>query len=105
MKAAKITFILIVIVCLIFFVLEGSELGHIARLLPFMGGHPPGIYDVAGLVLIILACWGLARLRRSTTDSPESGLIEEEAEQEPDDEPEDELEDEPEDDEEEQQDS
>ena len=101
MKAAKITFILIVIVCLILFVLEGSKLAHIARLLPFMGGHPPGIYDVAGLVLIILACWGLARLRRSTTDSPESGLIEEEA----DDEPEDELEDELEDDEEEQQDS
>lgn len=35
------------------------------QVLPFLGGHKPGIYDAAGLVmLLVMLPWGLRRLRR-----------------------------------------
>ena len=41
---------------------------HIAKVLPFCSGRPPGIYDLAGIVIIVLLIRGLRRLRSSAED-------------------------------------
>jgi len=38
---------------------------HIAQALPFCSGRPPGIYDLAGIVVIVILIRGLRRLRSS----------------------------------------
>ena len=63
MKAAKITIILVIIVSLILWCRSDYDIGHIARVLPFSSGNHPGLYNLAAIVLIVLAFRGLARLR------------------------------------------
>ena len=64
MKAAKV--VLIVLFCaLIINWIRGGQDFHLARVLPFMGGHHPSIYDVAAIIfLCVMLPWGLRRLRR-----------------------------------------
>ena len=72
MKAAKV--VLIVLCCaLIINWVRGGEDFHWARVLPLMGGHHPGIYDVAAVVLLLVMLpWGLRRLRRRGEELPEN---------------------------------
>lgn len=63
MKAAKIVLILIIVFSLINFVRQGREF-HIVTVLPFSGGHQPGIFDAAGIVVLVIAWWGWLRLKR-----------------------------------------
>ena len=63
MKAAKIAVVIVVISCLIAWCRSSFDFGHIARSLPFSGGHRPGIYDVGAVVILLLLLWGLSRLR------------------------------------------
>lgn len=65
MKAAKIILVILVISALIGWVRGGHGPEHIARSLPFCGGHKPGLYDIGGLAVIGLLLWGLARLRNT----------------------------------------
>ena len=66
MKAAKIVVVILLVGGLICWARHGHEVGHIARSLPFCGGHKPGLYDLGGLALLGLALWGLSRLRNAT---------------------------------------
>ena len=38
---------------------------HIAKVLPFCSGRAPGIYDLAGIVMIVILARGLRRLLSS----------------------------------------
>ena len=66
-KLIKIVIIVIVICSLINFVRAGDGF-PIARVLPFLGGYRPGIYDAGACVLLFIAMWGLGRLRRQGRD-------------------------------------
>jgi hypothetical protein len=80
MRLAKITLVLIAIAALINWVRAGHDFGHIARCLPFCGGHRPGFCDVGALALLGLAAWGLARLNRpSKEEGPGQSDLQEEA--------------------------
>ena len=64
MKAAKVVLIVLFCAVLINWIRGGQDF-HLVQVLPFLGGHKPGIYDAAGLVmLLVLLPWGLRRLRR-----------------------------------------
>lgn len=66
MRAVMIALVLLMIAGLINFVRGGDF--HIAKTLPFCGGHEPGIYDVGAVLIIIIAIWGMRRLVRHTTE-------------------------------------
>ena len=61
MKTIGVVLTIVVIAGIVTWVRQGDTF-HIARALPFCSGRPPGIYDVAGLVLIVLVARGLCRL-------------------------------------------
>ena len=72
MRYAKLAVALIIISSLILWCRRSVDFGHIARSLPFSGGHRPGIYDVGTIVVILLALWGLSRLRGTGKPSKEA---------------------------------
>ena len=72
MKYAKLAVALIIISSLILWVRRSVDFGHIAKSLPFSGGHRPGIYDVGSIVVILLVLWGLSRLRSTAKRSKEA---------------------------------
>ena len=37
---------------------------HIVQSLPLLGGYQPGIYDVAGLIMLLMVINGIRRIRR-----------------------------------------
>jgi uncharacterized integral membrane protein len=63
MREAKIVLVVILIIVLINAVRSDFEY-HILHTFPFLGGQRPGIYDAAGIGMIIIFLWGLARLNR-----------------------------------------
>ena len=63
MRESKIVLIVILIVVLLNAV-RGDFRYHILHTFPFLGGQPPGMYDAAGVAMILIALWGLARLNR-----------------------------------------
>lgn len=65
MRAAKLTMILLLILALMIWVRGGQDLGHLAKILPFCSGNPPGLYDFASLVLIAMCFFGLRKLKRA----------------------------------------
>ena len=69
MRAAKITLVILIVLGLMIWIRGGTDLGHIARIIPFCGGFEPSLYDAAAILLIILAVLGLRRLKQ--TDDPE----------------------------------
>jgi hypothetical protein len=70
MKAVKIALILLLTVLLVNWmrVTGGS---HIVRVLPFVGGKQrPALFEVASVIMIVIALWGWARLKRGERRSP-----------------------------------
>ena len=63
MRAVMIALALLMIAGLINFVRGGDF--HIAKTLPFCGGHEPGLYDVGAVIMIIIAIWGIRRVVRN----------------------------------------
>jgi hypothetical protein len=63
MREAKIVLVIILIAVLINAV-RGDFRYHLLHTFPFLGRQPPGMYDVAGVAMILIALWGLARLNR-----------------------------------------
>ena len=59
MKAAKVTLIILVLWALVGWV--GG--GDLRRTLPFLGGHPPGIYDIGALVMVVITVVALRTIR------------------------------------------
>jgi hypothetical protein len=63
MTAFKIILICLFSCLLIGWLRQGSSF-PIVQTLPFLGGHKPGLYDIGAFVLLLLALWGVGRLRR-----------------------------------------
>jgi len=61
-----VTITLILITC--FSIVEWVRAGdtfHIAHAFPFLGGHDPGrLYDIAGLILLLITINGIRRIWR-----------------------------------------
>ncbi len=76
MKAAKIAVVVVVISSLAVWCRSSFDFGHIARSLPFSGGHRPGIFDVGAVVMLLLGLWGLSRLRGGRERVDEASDIE-----------------------------
>lgn len=71
MIAAKITAIAVIVLAFMLWVKGSTSFGHIAQILPLLGGHTPDIYDLAGIVMILITIGGLRRLRSSSRDADE----------------------------------
>ena len=69
MKAALIVIVIILTLALMRWVLGDEADIHPARLLPFIGGHSVGMYDVGALVVVGITVVGLLRLWRAGDDS------------------------------------
>jgi len=66
MRAAKLTILLLLILALMVWVRSsGQDLGHLAKILPFCSGNPPGWYDFGALILIAMCFFGLRKLKRA----------------------------------------
>ena len=67
MKAVKITLILLTAAAAILFMKANRSL-DIREALPFCDGQPPNKYHAAGIVILLIWLWGMARLRRRDDD-------------------------------------
>ena len=79
MKTAKIIVVILIVGAVIGWARHGHDVGHIAKSLPFCGGHKPGVYDLGGLAMLGLCLWGLSRLRnagKSDDSDDESSMAE-----------------------------
>ena len=68
MKPAMITLVIIVISLLIVWIRNGEDF-HIAKILPFLGGQPPGFFDIGAIIMILITIAGLRRLRQAGGDT------------------------------------
>ena len=73
MKLAAVTFIVITIVCLILWVAQGGQVPHPAKLLPFIGGYKPSLFDIGALVMIAVAVSAIVGLIKRAGNSNEAG--------------------------------
>jgi len=64
MKLVKLILILAFGSALILWI-RGPESVHIARVFPLLGGYEPGIYDLAGAIMLLTAYAGFRRLQRN----------------------------------------
>ena len=74
MNTARIiylTLLVLIAASLINFIRAGNAF-HIAKVLPFASGKPPGLYDWAGIVMILITITGTRALRRGRDDSNDS---------------------------------
>ncbi len=78
MKAAKIAVVIVVISSLVVWCRSSFDFGHIARSLPFSGGHRPGIYDVSAVAVLLLLLWGFSRLKRGARLAEQSDFEDDE---------------------------
>ena len=67
MRTVALILIVLLIAGLANWVRQGDAF-HIARALPFCSGRPPGIYDLAGIVMIVILLAGLRRLLSPAED-------------------------------------
>jgi len=68
MKAAKIVLIIIVVGLLIH-AIKGEATWPLPRVLPFSNGPASNwFYEVAGVIMICIAIWGICRLGRARSD-------------------------------------
>ena len=64
MKAALVVLVVVLAASVINWMRGSEHNAPIVQSLPFLGGHPPSIYDLAALILLPgMLLWGLARLR------------------------------------------
>ncbi|MBU0718735.1 MAG: hypothetical protein KJ749_10840 [Planctomycetes bacterium] len=59
--------VVVLIVILTFALLNWCRDGdtwHIVQSLPLLGGYQPGIYDVAGLIMLLMVINGIRKIRR-----------------------------------------
>ncbi len=63
MQEAKIVLIIVLLIVLVNGV-RGDFKYHILHTFPFLGGQRPGIYDAAGVGMIIIFLFGWAHLNR-----------------------------------------
>ncbi len=62
MKYAKLAVVLVVVSGVILWCRRSLDFGHIARSLPFSGGHRPGIYDAGAVAVLLILLWSFSRL-------------------------------------------
>ena len=67
MKVIWTVLIVVLIAGLMCWVRGGADFSFV-RALPFLGGHPPGVFDFGAICLCVITVWGLARLRRNRDD-------------------------------------
>ena len=67
MKTIAITLIIVFVSAVILFVRGGADF-PIVRVLPFLGGHEPGLYDVGALVILAILALGIRRMYRQDDD-------------------------------------
>jgi len=67
MKVTKVVLAIVIGVLLIKTVSSEYDF-KLPMVLPFMGGSKPGIYEIGGIVVILIAIWGIGRLGRSDGD-------------------------------------
>jgi hypothetical protein len=67
-KAAKIALIIAFTAALIVWARGGRDF-PMQQAFPFLGGRRPGIYELGGLAILLITCWGLKRLRPSEDPS------------------------------------
>lgn len=63
MKATKIVMTVVIALVLIRYASLGFGF-KLPMILPFMGGSRPAIYEIGGVVIILITIWGLRRLGR-----------------------------------------
>ena len=67
-RIVYLTLVILIAAALINFA-RGGEGFHIAKVLPFASGETPGIYDWAGIAIVLITLWGIQRLRRNRNSS------------------------------------
>jgi hypothetical protein len=70
MRTTAIVVTLLLSVALINWVRQGHAF-HVAQVLPFCSGRPPGFYDLAGVGMLVILIGGLRRLFNPEDDSDE----------------------------------
>ena len=63
MKAVKVVLAVLLIAVLMNWIRDSKSFS-ILESLPIIGGHRPGIHDIAAIAMIIIAAWGVSRLTR-----------------------------------------
>ena len=67
MKVTKV--VLAIVIGMLLIKTVSSEYDFkLPMVLPFMGGSKPGMYEIGGIVVILIAIWGIGRLGRSDGD-------------------------------------
>ena len=64
MNVTKIVLALVIATLLISAVSSEHDY-KLPMVLPFMGGSKPGIYEIGGIVVIVIVIWGIRKLDRS----------------------------------------
>ncbi len=62
MKAVQIVVVVVVATFVLAWVTRDHGVGHIARALPGCGGQKPMIFELGGIALLGLLCYGLSNL-------------------------------------------
>ncbi|MHC4166159.1 MAG: hypothetical protein ACYSWQ_04315 [Planctomycetota bacterium] len=70
MKIAKFLLLLIVIMALMNWMREGQQIGPLPKCLPLLHGKQPSVpYGVGGIICVLIAIAGIARLMRRDNDN------------------------------------
>lgn len=64
MRLFKIVLVTLLLAAIVNWVRQGRGF-TILESLPIVGGHEPGRYDVAAIIMILIALWGIARTARA----------------------------------------
>jgi len=70
MKIAKFLLLFMLIMALMNWMRDGQQIGPLPKCLPLLHGkQPSALYDVGGIICIIIAIAGIARLMRRDNDN------------------------------------
>ena len=67
MKATKVVLTIVILIILIKAVSADFDF-KLPMVLPFMGGSRPGIYEIGGVIILLIAIWGINRLGHRDDD-------------------------------------
>lgn len=68
---AMATVVMIICLLAVLNALRGGAEFPVSHLVPFLGGHPPGMYDWAALAVVAITANGVRRLLSPATDDDE----------------------------------